>query len=244
MAGLAKGLAIIELFGAGRPRLTIADAARDTGLTRAAARRCLLTLVGLGYLDTDGKFFRPLPRMLRLGLAYLGTSSLPQIAQPILDLARDETQESVSLAVLDGDDSVFVARAAAARIVTTGVSLGARLPAYCSATGRVLLGSLSDAALDAYLRRAALTPRTRRTVTDPAALRRVVATALAEGAAFTDEELELGLLSIAVPVRDGTGRIVAAMSLSASSARLSLAELRARYLPVLQRHAAMLSRAL
>jgi IclR family pca regulon transcriptional regulator len=244
MAGLAKGLAIIELFGAGRPRLTIAEAARDTGLTRAAARRCLLTLAGLGYLDTDGKFFRPQPRMLRLGLAYLGTASLPQIAQPILELARDETEESVSLAVLDGDDSVFVARAAAARIVTTGVSLGARLPAYCSATGRVLLGGLSVPALDAYLARTALAPRTERTVTDVGRLRAMVRRALEEGAAYTDEELELGLLSMAVPVRDGAHRIVAAMSLSASSARLSADALRATYLPVLRRHAGMLGRAL
>ncbi len=243
MAGLAKGLAIIELFGAGRARLTIADAARETGLTRATARRCLLTLVELGYLDTDGKFFRPQPRMLRLGLAYLGTAPLPQIAQPILELARDRTEESVSLAVLDGDETVFVARAAAARIVTTGVSIGARLPAYCSATGRVLLGSLSEVALDAYLRRVALTPRTPRTVVDPAGLQAIVAQALADGAAYTDEELELGLLSMAVPVRDAT-RIVAAMSISASSARVSPAEMRATYRPILLHHAAMLSRAL
>src|SRR6201987_3823657 len=144
MGGLAKGLAIIEAFSPRRTRLTVTEAAQSSGTSRASARRCLLTLTALGYLEFDGKYFRPQPRLLALGAAYLGTRSLSQIAQPFLTAARDELHESISLAVLDNDVALFVARAEAERLVTTGISIGTRIDLYCSATGRGLLSGWSD----------------------------------------------------------------------------------------------------
>jgi IclR family pca regulon transcriptional regulator len=247
MAGLGKGLAVIEAFGRDTPRMTVADAARATDTTRAAARRCLLTLEQLGYLVHDGRYFRPTPRMLRLGAAFLETSPLPQLAQPYLEAARDELVESVSLAVLEGDWSVFVARAETQRIVVTGVRLGARLPALGSATGRVLLADLPGDELTALLRRAR--PRTAhaappRAVVGQSELRKRVLAARAERVAWTDEELELGMRSMAVPVSDARGRTVAAMSVSAFTARVSLERLREEFLPVLRTHAERLGRLL
>jgi len=244
MAGLAKGLAIVEAFGSGRMQLTVADAARAAGLTRASARRCLLTLTALGYLDHDGKLFRPLPRMLRLGLAYLGAAPLPQVAQPILESLRDRLGESISVAILQDDESVFVARAMAARIVSTGVNVGAHLPAYCSATGRVLLGSLSDEALRAYLRRVRLVSHTPKTLTKAAAIRAAVTTARAQGFAISDEELELGMRSMAVPVRNAGGATSAALSLSVSSARIAVDTMVRDFLPALGEAAATLGKGL
>ncbi|MCK9913448.1 helix-turn-helix domain-containing protein [Microbacteriaceae bacterium K1510] len=244
MAGLAKGLAIIEAFGGRVTSLTVADAARASGTTRAAARRCLLTLTGLGYLEFDGKLFRPRPRMLRLGAGYLNAVPLPQVAQPILTAARDELEESVSLAVLDGDDILFIARAEARWIVSTGVRLGGRLAAYCSAVGRVLLTGWSDDKIRDYL--AGVTPvaRTAKTLLDREDILKVIQRARVEGVAFSDEELELGLRAMAVPVRDSAGQIVGGISLSAASARITAEEMKAQYLPALQRYAETLSRAL
>jgi IclR family transcriptional regulator, pca regulon regulatory protein len=244
MAGLAKGLAIIEAFGPHRTRLSISDAARLTDLSRATARRCLLTLVELGYLSQDGRDFSPTPRMLRLGNAYTDGASLPVLAKPHLVAVRDRTGESCSLAVLDGSETLFVARAEAQRIVTTGVRIGVRIPAHLTATGQVLLAGLPGSALEDYL--AGYTPaaRTPHTVTDPAALRARIDAARADGVAHTDEELELGLRSMAVPIVDSRGATVAAMSVSVSAARVTLAELRDDFLPVLRAEAVRLARVL
>jgi IclR family pca regulon transcriptional regulator len=244
MAGLGKGLAVIEAFGPDRPRMTVADAARASDTTRAAARRCLLTLEQLGYLTHDGRYFAPTPRMLRLGAAFLDASALPRLAQPYLESARDELTEAVSLTVLEGDWSVFIARAETQRIVSTGVRLGARLPAHASATGRILLAALPDERVGAVLARARLQATTPRTVVDVARLRALVVQARSTGVTYTDEELELGMRSMAVPVRDGRGRTVAAMSVSAFTARVSLEQLRDRFLPVLRGHAERLGRLL
>jgi IclR family pca regulon transcriptional regulator len=244
MAGLAKGLAVIEAFGDVSSQLTVAEAARRTGVTRAAARRCLLTLTDLGYLTHDGKFFRPTPRMLRLGGAYLDTASLPVLAQPHLVAARDELAESVSLAVWEDGWSVFVARAEAERIVSTGVRVGARLPAHCSATGRVLLAALDDEGLAAYLARGNRARRTVRTLVAPEDVTAAVQAVRVDGHATSDEELELGMRAVAVPVTDARGRTVAAMSVSASSARVTADELHRDFVPVLAGHAARLGRML
>ena len=242
MGGLAKGLAIIEAFGTRQPSLTVADAARVSGATRASARRCLLTLTELGYLEFDGKRFRPRPRMLRLGGGYPNAAPLPQLAQPILSAARDQLGESISLGVLDGDDVVFVARAEARWIVSTSVRLGGRLAAYCSATGRVLLSGRRDTEIRAYLSRVKPAARTAKTLLGRTDILKAVQTARVDGVAFSDEELELGLRAMAVPVRDRDGKIVAAMSLSAASARIGVAAMRSRYLRDLQRFAEALSR--
>jgi IclR family pca regulon transcriptional regulator len=244
MAGLAKGLAIIEAFDAAHPRLTLADAARLAGLTRATARRCLLTLAELGYVSHDGKYFRPAPRLLHLGFAYLGADPLPQLAQPILAGIRDKLGESISLAILDGDDVLFVARAVASRIVSTGVSLGARLPAHCLATGRVLLAALPPDVLDAYVARARFERRTPRSLADRRSLARAIERARADGFALNDEELEVGFRSLAVPVRSSSGATVAAMSVGALSARRSLEVMTEEFLPLLRDGAATLGRAL
>ncbi|MDV7085709.1 MULTISPECIES: IclR family transcriptional regulator [Rhodococcus] len=244
MAGLAKGLAVIEAFGIRHPQLTVTDAAQRTNTSRAAARRCLLTLVELGYLTHDNGNFRPTPRMLRLGGAYLDTAPLPQLAQPQLVEARDALGESVSLAVLEDGCSLFVARAEAARIVATGVRVGAKLPAHSSATGRVLLAGLPDTQLDDYLRECHPQPRTPKTLTDVDAISERILTARESGVACTDEEIELGMLSIAVPVRTARGETVAAMSVSASTARTTLHDIREAAVPVLNKYAARLGRLL
>jgi IclR family pca regulon transcriptional regulator len=244
MAGLAKGLAVMEAFGRGSSQLTVADAARLTDVTRAAARRCLLTLTELGYLTHDGKHFRPTPRMLRLGGAYLATAPLPTLAQPHLVAARDALTESVSLAVWEDDAPIFVARAEAERIVSTGVRVGARLPAHCSATGRVLLAALPDAEVEAFLARGGRERRTVHTLVTADDLWRVVEAVRSDGFATSDEELELGMRAVAVPVRDGRGSTVAAMSVSASSARVSASEMHREFVPVLVEQAERLGRML
>src|SRR5580704_11835008 len=142
-------------------RLTVSEAAEASATSRASARRCLLTLTELGYLEFDGKYFRPQPRLLALSAAYSGTRSLPQVAQPFLKAARDELHESISLAVLDRDAALFVARSEAERLVTTGISIGIRIDLYCSATGRVLLSAWADERLLAYLDRVSIEARTR-----------------------------------------------------------------------------------
>lgn len=244
MAGLAKGLAVLEAFSRATPKLTISDAARLTELNRAVARRCLLTLVELGYLTHDGKYFFPTPRMLRLGETYVESSTLPQLAQPHLAAVREAVQESASLAVLQDGESLFVARSEVRRIVNTGVRIGATLPAYASATGHVLLAALTPDELQSYLDSAKPTARTPKTPTSADEIRARVERARTERVAITDEELEVGLRSMAVPVQDSRGHTVAAMSVSTMASRVSLAQLYDEFLPVLRENAEQLGRIL
>lgn len=244
MGGLAKGLSIIEAFGPATPQLTVSAAAASSSTTPAAARRCLLTLVELGYLSYDGKYFRPTPRMMRLAAAYSETAPLPVLARPRLMAVRDELDESASIAVLDGDRSLFVARAESARIVSAGVRVGASLPAHASATGRVLLAALTDEELDDHLRRAQPQRTTPHTLVTVADIRSRVHRARVEGVSYTDEELELGMRTMAVPVVDAAGRTQAAMSVSAFTARVSREEMEGRFLDVLRREAARLGKML
>ncbi|MEH2594944.1 IclR family pca regulon transcriptional regulator [Bradyrhizobium sp. AZCC 1577] len=244
MGGLAKGLAIIEAFSPDRTRMTVSDAAIAAGTSRASARRCLLTLVELGYLEFDGKYFRPQPRLLALGNAYSQTRSLPVVAQPFLEAARNELHESISLAMLDRGTALFVARAEAERLVTTGIALGTRIDLYCSATGRVLLSAWSDEQIAAYLGRTSFVARTKHSLIKASAIRDAVQKAKRLGYAVTDEELEIGLRSIAVPVVDSRGSVIAAMSASASSARITIQQMIKGFVPVLRRHADGLGRVL
>ncbi|MFD1234053.1 IclR family transcriptional regulator C-terminal domain-containing protein [Pseudonocardia benzenivorans] len=240
MGGLAKGLAIIEAFGPLRPALTVSQAATCSSTTPAAARRCLLTLADLGYVSYDGKYFRPTPRMMRLSTVYASTASLPVLAQPCLEAVHDQLDETASLAVLDGDEALFVARVEAARIVSAGVRVGSALPLHASATGRVLLAGMSDEELDERLRRARpqqTTPNTLLTVAD---IRDRVHKVRSEGVAYTDEELEYGMRTMAVPVSDATGRTQAAMAVSVFSARVSMERLQGEFLDVLRRQAGRL----
>ena len=244
MGGLAKGLAIIEAFSPRRTRLTVTEAAQSSGTSRASARRCLLTLTELGYLEFDGKYFRPQPRLLALSAGYSGTRALPQLAQPFLKTARDQIHESISLAVLDAESALFVARSEAERLVTTGISVGTRIDLYCSATGRVLLADWPDDRIADYLDRTEIAARTKNSLVRKSALRDAVRQAKSAGYAFTDQELEVGLRSIAVPVFDMRGSTVAAMSASASSARVSIAQMVKSFVPVLRMSADGLGRAL
>jgi IclR family transcriptional regulator, pca regulon regulatory protein len=244
MQGLAKGMAILEAFSPRRTRLTVSEAAEAAATSRASARRCLLTLTELGYLEFDGKYFRPQPRLLTLSAVYSGTRSLPKIAEPFLQTARDALQESISLAVPDGDTALFVARVEAERLVSTGISVGTRVDLYCTATGRVLLSAWDDDRLAAYLDRVRIQARTKWALVKKTALRDAVQTAKVLGYATTDQELEIGLRSIAVPVIDSRGATVAAMSASASSARVSMHQVIKGFFPSLRASADALGRAL
>jgi IclR family transcriptional regulator, pca regulon regulatory protein len=220
MGGLAKGLAIIEALSL-RGAQNAADAARAANSTRAAARRCLLTLVELGYVERVGREFRPLPRLLNLGQPRDRRDRLAELSNDILEHGRDQLNESISLAVLEGDHVVFIARADAEHIVRTGVRIGARLPAYCSATGRILMGALHDDDIRTIIGTKPLKRRTPHTIVDPKLLLNTIDESRASGFAIGDEELELGMRALAVPVRDLDGTIVAAISVSAYSARVS-----------------------
>ena len=244
MGGLAKGLKILEAFPNSDGRLTVSDAARVAKTSRASARRCLLTLSELGYLQFDGKFFRLQPRILSLARGYTDSDPLPRVGQPILSAARDLLGESVSLAVLDNDTAFFIARAEAERLVSSSVTVGARSPAYCSSTGRVLLAGLTDGQVLAYLERTDIVALTKFTQIGKNEIFAIVRKARDDGYAVSDEEMELGLLSISVPVYDSRRLLVGAMSASASSARIRSSALTKNFLPVLIEHAAKLGRAL
>ncbi|OGA66534.1 MAG: IclR family transcriptional regulator [Betaproteobacteria bacterium RIFCSPLOWO2_12_FULL_65_14] len=241
VAALHKGLGIIECFSASHPRLTLSDASRRAGMTRAAARRYLLTLASLGYADFDGKFFSLTPRILRLGYAYLSTASIPRLAQPVLETLADEAREAASLAVLDGSDVLFIAHSAKRRLLSAMASVGTRLPAWCTAMGRVLLAGMVDDALDRWLK--GLRPRklTPKTLTSQRELLERVLQARADGYAVNDEELEMGLRSIAVPVRNSRGDVVFALGISLQAARMTPAMMKQRLLPALQSGSAALS---
>ena len=211
---LARGLSVIAAFDAAQPVMTLSDVARHTGLTRATARRFLLTLESLGYVRSDGRMFELTPRVLQLGYSYLSALSLPQIASPHLKRLSDTLQESTSMSVLDGQDIVYVARVATHRIMTVAIAVGTRFPAYATSMGRVLLAGLSAKELGEYLSTAELSPLTRRTTTERVALAQQLHRVRELGYAVVDQELEVGLRSAAVPVRDLTGRTVAAINVS------------------------------
>lgn len=234
MAGLAKGLAILEGFNKSMPKMTISQASRVAGISPAAARRCLLTLESSGYLLHDGKYFQPTPRLIRISAAYTDASPLSSNAQTFLDEARDLLDESVSLAVWDGDACLFIARASASQIVSTDISVGVRLPMHASATGRVLLSALEDAQVKRFLNLHPAEKRTPLTVTDTNELLQIVQTAREADYAVSSEELELGMHSLAVPVRDSRGACVATMSVSAFTGRVTLEELADKSLPTLR----------
>lgn len=244
MSSLVKGLSVIEAFYEQGTKMTIADVARATGLNRASARRCLHTLVECGYLRFGGKFFEPTPRVLRLGNSYNKVASLPKIAQPFLDTARDRLDESISLTVLEDECSVFVARSEANNMINIGLALGSNIPAHSCATGRVLLSDYTDDDLEDYLKRCKPAARTTNAITDPLAIRQSIEAARSNNYAITDEELELGLRSIAIPVRNSDGEIVAAISASTLTMRKTIEEMISEFFPVLSQTAEDLARVL
>jgi IclR family transcriptional regulator, pca regulon regulatory protein len=233
VGALDKGLKIVEAFEASTPSLTLTEAARRTGLSRAAARRYLLTLVSLGYAEFDGKSFSLTPKILRLGYAYLSTASLPKLAQPVLDGIGQKLREVVSLAILDGTEIVILARSASLRVLSAATGVGMRLPAYCTAMGRVMLADLPDVEVEHLLAKTALKRFTPRTKADPQQLLAEIAIARAKGYSINDEELELGLRAIAVPVTNAQGRVVVSISVSLQAARMTAEEMVGKILPEL-----------
>jgi IclR family pca regulon transcriptional regulator len=239
---LDRGLAVIRAFDAHHPKLQLSEVARATGLTRAAARRFLLTLVQLGYVRVEGREFSLRPRVLELGYSYLSGLTLPEVAQPHLEALVGRIDESSSISVLDGDDVVYVARVHTKRIMTEMITVGTRFPAYATSMGRVLLANLRDDELAAYLAGAHLVPLTPRTLTDPVALRSRLAEVRTRGFALVDQELEQGLRSAAAPVCNREGTVVAAVNLSVSASRTSLRQLEKEFVPPLLETAAQISR--
>ena len=237
---LGRGLSVIEAFDADHDAMTLSEVARRTDLTRATARRFLLTLVDLGYVRTDGRLFSLTPQVLRLGHAYLSSLGLPEIAQPHLERLSATLHESTSVAVLDGADIVYVARVATHRIMRVGISVGTRFPAYATSMGRVLLAALPDRAAATHLRRGELRALTERTITDPARLRAELDRVRDQGWSLVDQELEPGLRSIAAPLTDAAGQVVAAVNVS-TQVHLVRSDLVETHLPALLETAAGIS---
>jgi IclR family pca regulon transcriptional regulator len=234
---LARGLQVIETFERHVEGQSVANVARTTGLSRAAVRRLLMTLEQLGYAESTARVYRLKPRVLKLGFSYLSSTSLPSLAQPVLERVTEFTHESSSLSILEGDEIVYLARSAAKRVMSVGLSVGSRLPAYCTSMGRVLLAALAEPQLAAYLERLQPRPLTPRTITDKEQLRNILRRVAEQGYALVDEELEFGLRSIAVPVRSRQGRVVAAMNIGVHAARVSAQECIDRLLPILEENA-------
>lgn len=214
---LARGLSVITAFDHDHREMTLSEVASRVGLSRATARRFLHTLVELDYVRTDGRTFTLTPQVLRLGTAYLSGLGLPEVAQPHLERLSAQVGESTSAAVLDGQDIVYVARVATRRIMSVGITVGTRFPAYATSMGRVLLAGLPADELDAYLAGVELHRLGPHAVHDTTTLREKIVRAREQGWAKVDQELEPGLRSIAAPVVDGTGNVVAALNISASS---------------------------
>ncbi|RZT12753.1 IclR family transcriptional regulator [Kribbella sp. VKM Ac-2569] len=244
LQGLERGLAVIRAFSTDAPSLTLSEVARAVGITPATARRILLTLEELGYVRSDNRRFSLTPRVLALGWAYLSSLDLGELAGPFMEELSAKTRESCSIATLDLPDIVYVARVPTSRIMTVALGVGARLPAYPTSMGRVLLSALPDEDLTAYLETLQAEPLTDRTITTPGDLRASITQARADGYALVDQELELGLRSIAAPIHNSRGRIIAALNVSAHASRSTSTSLCEEFLPHLQQAATQITTAL
>lgn len=236
MTSLARGLAVLRAFSQQRPNPSISQLSLRTGIPRAAVRRCLYTLARLGYVghDAERRSFALRAKVLTLGFAHLSSTPLAALAQPVLDAVSEQLHESSSLAVLEGDEVVYVVRSKTSRrIMSVDLGVGSRLPAYCTSLGRVLLAGLTPAQLQSYFARAHLVRHTQHTLVGKERLRQAIDAVRRQGYAIVDQELEIGLRSIAVPVRDSNGRTVAAINAGTQAYRVAIGELEKRFLPVL-----------
>lgn len=238
----ARGLEVIRSFSAQAPRQTLSEVAARTGLSRAGARRILLTLQTLGYVDGDGKHFRLTPRILELGFAYLSSLPIWNLAEPVMERLADQVKESCSAAVLDGSDIVYVLRVHTHKIMSLNLKVGSRLPAYCTSMGRVLLASLPDEQLEQRLRASDLQMHTQRTVTGVSELLARVHLVRQQGWCLVDQELEEGLISMAAPVLNQAGETVAALNISGQANRTSAEVMQQTMLPALREAASRISR--
>ena len=243
MTSLARGLIVIQAFTQQTPQMTISQLSVKTGLSRAAVRRCLYTLTKLGFAGAeDGQRYALRPRMLSLSHTYTTSSTLTTAAQPILERMSSAFRESFSVATLDGDEIVYVARTQVpSRVMAVDLHIGSRLPAYCTSMGRVLLAYLPPEQLESYLARAELTPHTTRTITTVEKLRAALRNVRRIGYALVDQELEVGLRSLAVPVYAPNGRVVATVNLSGNAPRMPVFDMQTRFLTPLRNAAAELS---
>jgi IclR family pca regulon transcriptional regulator len=230
---LARGLAVIGAFDAAHPRQTLSDVAKVTGMTRAAARRFLLTLSELGYVRVDGALFSLTPKVLDLGYSYLSSLTLPEVAAPHLEMLTNRVNESASVSMLDGLDIVYIARVPVSRIMTVSIRIGTRFPAYATSMGRVLLAGLPESELSEYLGKVELKPLTVRTITTTTAFRQELSRVRRHGYCVVDQELEEGLRSLAAPIRDHKGKVVAAVNISTPAARYTATTVRNTLLPAL-----------
>jgi IclR family pca regulon transcriptional regulator len=240
----ARGLGVIRSFDAAAPQQTLSEVAQRTGLTRAGARRILLTLASLGYVQQQGRHFSLTPRILDLGFAYLSSLPLWNLAEPVMEALVGQVKESCSAAVLDGSEIVYVLRVPTHKIMSINLNIGSRLPAFCTSMGRTLLAELDTAALDALLARDPPARRTARTLVEPAALKAELARVRRQGWCLVDQELEEGLVSLAAPIRDRAGRAIAALNISGQAARTSPAHMQREFLPRLLDAAARISQML
>lgn len=240
--GMAKGMAVLESFDTQRQRLNATLAAERAGITRAAARRHLLTLAHLGYLETDGSYFWLAPKVLRFSGSYLASARLPRAVQPTLNRLAAQTQESFSAGVLDGDEVVIVGRSGyewkngtdgAVRVLAYGLHLGARLPAHATSTGRVMLAAKPKTVLAQWLKGRALPRLTTRTIIDIKQFRALIEQVRTDDCCLAVEEHELGVHALAVPLRNMQGKTVAALNVVASPQRLTAQEMQRDLLPLL-----------
>jgi len=231
---LARGLQVIESFAGYKEGRSIVEISQTTGLSRASIRRILLTLALLGYVERSRQVYKLKTQILRLGFSYLSASSVVEAARPVLERITDACHESSSMSMLDGGEIVYVARSAASRVLAAGLSVGSRLPAYCTSMGRVLLASLSEAELDAYFRTFKPKSFTPKTIVKVPELRKAVDDARARGYAIVSEELEKGLRSIAVPVYTHANHVVAAINVGTHVSRVDQSTLIKTCLPALK----------
>lgn len=244
IAGIERGLAILELFDRERPALTVTEVARHADMTRSAARRHLLTLASLGYLASDGKRFSLTPRVLKIGWSYFDSSPLPALLRPYLQRVTAVTGEAVLASVLDGSDVVFIARNGSNRVLSSGFALGARAPAQLAVAGILLMAFEPAEKLDAWLDALVLVPFNPHTLIDKALLRGEIEAARRQGYALLEQQQQVGVRGIAVPLRDRRGRLVAALSISMPMGGETARQALARVLPVLQENANALIAAL
>jgi IclR family pca regulon transcriptional regulator len=241
MTSLARGLIVIQAFTQQSPQMTISQLSIKTGLSRAAVRRCLYTLAKLGFAGAeDGSRYSLRPRMLTLSHTFTASNTLATAAQPILERMSSALRESFSVATLDGEDIVYIARTQVNRVMAVDLHIGSRLPAYCTSMGRVLLANLPAEQLEHYLAKVVLTPHTTRTVTSIEKLRLALRNVRRNGYALVDQEYEVGLRSLAVPVYTSSGRVVATLNLSGNAPRLSVLEMQSRFLAPLRNAASEL----
>lgn len=244
VSSFAKGLAVIRAFGRETPEMTLSEVAQKTGMTRAAARRFLLTLEALGYACVEGKRFSLTPKVLELGFSYLSSMDVWDVAMPFMEQVTEEIRESCSASVLEGHDVVYVARVPTKRIMSVSLHLGARLPAFATSMGRVLLAALSDDAARAIIEASDRTAFTPSTITNVNALMKIVQETRAQGYALVNQELEEGLCSVAVPLVNSSGRVLAALNVSGHSSRTTPDEMVESYLPALLRAQQGIARAI